>query len=142
MNFGLLCVCDLAGFCALSNTLPLPWHVETEVALAPGDNGMNAAFGEEVHCVAAEPHAAFVRLGIMDGGREVAFEVAVLGRLRGGFRIFQLRSVLGTRIELACLFVHVSFGYVDNLWPNPRQVRTYHSALCSIAKGLLRWRSH
>ena len=113
----------LAGFCAISNSLPLPWLVETEIALAPKDNGMIAAFGEEVHCVAAEPHATFLRLGIVDGGREVAFETAVLARLRGGFRIFQLRSVLGTRIELAYLFVRISFGSEDHLWPNPRQVR-------------------
>jgi hypothetical protein len=85
---------------------------------------MNASFEQDIHCVAAEPHAVFLRVGIADGGHEVAFETAVLGRLRGGFRIFQLRGLLGTRIELAYLFVRISFGSkVMNLWPTPRQVR-------------------
>ena len=113
-----------AGFCAVSDAMPMPWLVETEITLAQQDNGMNAKLGQEIHCVAAEPHAVFLRVGVADGGHEVAFQTAVLGRLRGGFRIFQLRGVLGTRIELACLFVRISFASkVMNLWPTPRQVR-------------------
>ena len=58
-----------------------------------------------------------------DDGEEVAYETAVLGRLRRGYRVLLLRSSLGTRIELCYLFVHVYFGQVINLWPTPRQVR-------------------
>ena len=111
------------GFCAVSKTIPLPWLVHAETTVKPVAQGMHVVFGQEVHCVAAEPHATFLRIGIMEAGRELAFESAVLGRLRGGFRVFQLRGILGTRIELAYLFVRISFGGVSNLWPTPRQLR-------------------
>lgn len=83
---------------------------------------MNAVFNDRVHCVAAEPLAVFVRVSLVDAGQEIAYESAVLGRLRGGCRVFQLRSVLGTRIELCILFVRVSFGSETNLFSTPRQV--------------------
>ena len=91
---------------------------------------MNAAYGESVHqnihCVAAEPHATIVRVSVTDGGQEVAYETAVLGRLRGGYRVLQMRSVLGTRIELCYLFIKISFGSEPNLWATPRQLRMQH----------------
>ena len=79
---------------------------------------MNVSFdGAKVHCVAAEPHATFLRIGVSNGRKEVAYEVAVLGRLRRGYRVFLLRGVLGTRIELCYMFVQISFGGERNLWP-------------------------
>jgi len=107
----------------VSKKLPLPWLTKADTTLKPTDNGLHARIEEEVHCFAAEAHATFLRVAIRDGDRDVAFETAVLGRLRGGFRVLRLRSSLGTRIELACLFVHVSFGTVPNLWPTPRCLR-------------------
>ena len=83
---------------------------------------MNAPFAETVHCVAAEPHATFLRISVADSGQEVAYETAVLGRLRPGYRVLQMRGLLGTRIELCYLFVRISFGSEPNLWPTPRQV--------------------
>ena len=88
----------------------------------------SAAFDEKVHCVAAEPHATFLRIGITDGRQgEVAYETAVLGRLRRGYRVLQLRSVLGTRIELCYLFIKIRFGSDPNLWATPRQLRIQSS---------------
>ena len=84
---------------------------------------MNATFGELVHCVAAEPHGVLLRVGVYDGTQEVAYEIAVLGRLRGGFRVLQLRSMLGTRIELCHLFVHVEHGTEANVRMTARQVQ-------------------
>ena len=109
----------------MSKSLPLPASVETESAIpAVKGNGMNAAFDQTVHCIAAEPDATLFRVSVSDGsGQEVAYETAVLGRLRRGYRILQLRSPLGTRIELCYLFVKISFGSVPNLWATPRQVR-------------------
>jgi len=121
----------MGGFCAISKTLPLPQSVETETVIPEvAGNGMNAAYGESVHqnihCVAAEPHATIVRVSVTDGGQEVAYETAVLGRLRGGYRVLQMRSVLGTRIELCYLFIKISFGSEPNLWATPRQLRMQH----------------
>jgi hypothetical protein len=100
----------LAGICALSTTLQLPEKIETEVSLPLRDNGMNAVFDEEVHCLATEPFATFVRVAVLDQDREVAYATAVLGRLRKGYRVLLLRSPLGTRIELCYLFVRITFG--------------------------------
>ena len=61
-------------------------------------------------------------MSVTDGGQEVAYETAVLGRLRHGYRVIQLRSLQGTRIELCYLLVRVSFGEELNLWPTSRQV--------------------
>jgi len=112
------------GFCAISGILPLPIIVNTEVTLSHHDNGMNAPCGKMVYCVAAEPHATILRIGVKDRKQGlVAYESAVLGRLRGGHRVFQLRSLLGTRIEICYLFVRITFGRERNLWPTPRQMR-------------------
>jgi len=111
----------IGGFCAISNKLPLPPNIETDMMLPPSDNGLIASFGDKIHCVCAEPQAVFFRVSVVDGGQEVAYETAILGRLRGGFRVFQLRGVLGTRIELCFLLVRVSFGTLFNNWATARQ---------------------
>lgn len=115
---------NAAGFCALSEKLPLAQiDLKTELTTpAVKYNGLNAPFGQTVHCVAAEPTATFLRVGILDGSQEVAYETAVLGRLRVGYRVFQMRSMLGTRIELCYLFVKISTGSEPNQWGTPRQV--------------------
>jgi hypothetical protein len=110
--------------------------VVTEIhTAATKGNGMNAAIGTTIHCVAAEPYATFMRIGLTDGGQEeVAYEIACVGRLRRGYRILQLRGTLGTRIELSCIFVRLSCGVEPNLWLSARHVRLYtHSAGCCPA---------
>jgi hypothetical protein len=59
---------------------------------------MNASFQQMVHCVAAEPYATFLRVGVTSEGHEIANETIVLSRLCRGYRVLQLRSLLGTRI--------------------------------------------
>ena len=90
------------------------------------DCGMNAIEQESLHCVAAEPHATFLRVGVLEGKVERAYESMVLGRLRRGYRVIQLRGSLGTRIELNYLFVLVSFGTEVNVWMTPTQMRMQH----------------
>ena len=105
--------------------MPLPQNVGTQMqTVAVENNGLNAVFRQRIHCIAAEPDAVFLHVSVTDGDREVAFETAVLGRLRHGYRVLQLRSMLGTRIELCYLFVKVSFGTEHNLWATPRQQET------------------
>eukprot|EP00966_Prymnesium_polylepis_P020889 480873-Prymnesium_polylepis.1 len=97
--------------------------LQTECILRPRGNGVNAAFDEKVHCVAAEPNHTFLRVGVSDRAQEVAFATMVLGRLRAGYRAIPLRGLLGTRIELAFVFVRISFQCEPNLWNTPRQLR-------------------
>ena len=113
---------SIGGFCGVSNMLPLGRVMETEVVTSAADNGMNAVFGQAIHCVAAEPHATFVRIAVVTGRTEVAYETAVLARLRPGYRVFWMRSLLGTRIELCYLLVKIRFRKEPNMWPTPRQV--------------------
>ena len=106
------------GFCAVSKVLPLPQTAEAETSTsAVMGNGINAPVNIRVHCIAAEPDATFLRLCVIDGKHEVAFESVVLGRLRHGYRVFQMRGWLGTRIELCFIFVRIAFGTEPNLWP-------------------------
>ena len=116
----------IGGFCAVSTTLPLARQqsIETEFWMpATEPNGMNALFGQTIHCTAAEPHATFLRVAATDGRHEVAYETAVLGRLRRGFRVLQMRGSLGTRIELCYLLVKITFRAEANLFATPRQLR-------------------
>jgi len=131
----------IAGFCTVSSALPLRQSVECEIVSAAVEgNGLNAPYGETVHCIAAEPHATFLRVGVIVEGQEVAYETAVLGRLCRGYRVIQMRSAFGTRIELCYVFVRVSFGSEPNFWATPRQLRIQSSIMReSLAKKV---RSH
>jgi len=114
----------IGGFCAISKTLPLPHEIETDVEVhAPKGDRVNVSFGENIHCVAAEPHATFLHMSVVDGVKEVAYDCFVLGRLRRGYRVIQMRSSLGTRIELCYLLVCFSFGCEVQLWSTPRHLR-------------------
>eukprot|EP00966_Prymnesium_polylepis_P273247 6312273-Prymnesium_polylepis.1 len=48
----------------------------------PTNGGMGVTFDKTVHCLAEWPHATFLRISVADEGCEVAYETAVLGRLR------------------------------------------------------------
>jgi hypothetical protein len=115
--------------------LPLPKDqqlIETESGTATvAGNGMNAQFGETVHCMAAEPQAVFLRVCVVDRGQEVAYETSCLGRLRVGYRVLNLRSMLGTRIELCHLLVCISFRHEPFSWATARQVSALWSPTLS-----------
>ena len=76
-----------------------------------------------LHCLASEPNETFLRVVALDGKEAVAYETAVLGRLRRGYRVFQLRCELGTRIEQCYLLVKISFGSEPNRWPAPSHIK-------------------
>ena len=126
----------IGGFCAVSRQFPLPQQIETEITTeAIAKSGLNAIFDQSIFAVAAEPYATLLRISVtQDGAQEVAYDLVVLGRLRPGYRVFQLRgSQHGTRIELCHLFVHIGFGRRPNLWQNPRQVLARAVHACSSA---------
>ena len=106
----------IGGYCCVATVLPPPPGVGRAHATQPVEkNGFNACFGEEVvHCLAAEPRETLLRVSVWDHGTQVAYETLALGALRAGYRCIQLRSRLGTRIELCYLFVHVALGEEAN----------------------------
>ena len=84
--------------------------------------GLLSEFDAQLHCVATEPDQTFLRVGVFDGKIEVACEVLVLGRMRCGHRVLQMRHVTtGSRIELCCLFVCISSAKDSNTWSSDRE---------------------
>jgi len=109
----------IGGFCCVSEHVhPDKFQVDTKFRTRPVDgNGLVAEFGEVAHCLAAEPWQTILRVVVLDGEHEAAYETAVLGALRPGYRCFQLRNMkTGTRISLCSLLVYIEFGEAQNLW--------------------------
>ena len=78
-----------------------------------------------MHCLAAEEHETFLRVAVIEseGIKEVAYETVVLGRLRPGYRVLQLRNRFGTRIEHCFLFVKISRGQLAHTWASADDLR-------------------
>lgn len=76
------------------------------------------------HLDATEPRETVLRVSVHDSEREmeVAYETAVLGVLRQGFRCFHLRSMKGVRIELCTLLVHIEIGEESNFLGDRREL--------------------
>jgi len=126
----------IGGFCAISKTLPIRLDAGAKFTTRAAEpNGLNVDLGVVVHLVAAHPHATFLRIGVNDGIHEAAYDSAVLGRLRRGYRVFQMRSHLGTRIELCYLFVRISFGSEPNLWVPARQMSFHHEDVAALRQA-------
>eukprot|EP00966_Prymnesium_polylepis_P016268 375248-Prymnesium_polylepis.2 len=123
-----LSVSPIGGFCGVgTQQLPLQTSADTEVSITPvtQGNGLNCTFpGQSVYCLSAEPHATFVRVAVSDSaGQQVAYETFVLGRAQHGYRVLQQRGMLGTRIHLCYVLVHISCDSSEpNLWLSARQV--------------------
>mmetsp|Transcript_7865 Transcript_7865/g.13688 ORF Transcript_7865/g.13688 Transcript_7865/m.13688 type:complete len:132 (+) Transcript_7865:119-514(+) len=94
--------------------------------------------GETVHCIAAEPDATLVRVCVVESGYDLAYETAVLARLRCGYRVLQLRSALGTRLELCYVLVHVSVTQEPNRFPNARQLQQMQFSVNARRKSFSR----
>lgn len=78
------------------------------------ENGLNACFDETVHCLAQEPTTTVLRVAVLEGDKDVAYETCLLSSLRSGYRVLHLRSLLGTRLEGCVLFVRISRGVEPN----------------------------
>lgn len=135
----------IGGFVAMCGQLPLGPDVPALMfgtqhrTHAVAMNGLNAYFGDEVHCVAAQPSATFLRIAIEDWDQEVAFETAVLGKLRRGYRVVRLRSLpLATRIDLCYLLVRISFSSETNNWITAVESRRRNEELIEEATELRR----
>ena len=114
----------IGGYCCVSPYNPPMEAAGTTYSTPPAlANSLNPAFDVLVHCLAAEPRETILKVAIKDGDHEVAYETAVLGLMRGGYRCFQLRSSYGTRIRLCALLVHISIGEERNQHADLRTLR-------------------
>jgi len=119
----------IGGFSAVSGELPLPTDGHdrgNEMCSLDlvDNNGLSAPLAKTYHCLAAEPDATFLRLAIVDNdGVDLAYETAVLSRLRRGYRVFRMRDELGTRIQLCHVLVKISFGSEANQFVTATQLR-------------------
>ena len=108
---------SIGGFCCASAHLPPKEPSATRFHTPPvAGNGLNPSWGHTVHCMAAEPTTTILKLSVNDGDTEVAYECIVLGVLRPGYRCVQLRSKLGTKIEMCFLMLHITIGERPNPW--------------------------
>jgi hypothetical protein len=113
----------IGGFCCVSHVLPADDGVTRSASTEQVDgNGFNARFGGTFHCLAAEPNETILHLAVWDRGEMVAYETAVLGTLRSGYRSLQLRDMLGTKIELCFVAVHVDLGTEPHLYAAKREL--------------------
>ena len=107
----------IGGTALVSRVLPPPKLGSPPTSLttpAIVGNGLHAVLNETVHCLASEPAQTFFRVSVLDRKAEVAYETAVLGRLRSGYRCIELRArSTGTKIELCTLFVHIQMGQYE-----------------------------
>uniref|UniRef100_A0A7S4BXU9 PI-PLC Y-box domain-containing protein n=1 Tax=Chrysotila carterae TaxID=13221 RepID=A0A7S4BXU9_CHRCT len=110
----------IGGFHCVSTSLPPLSGATRHVVrtFSDGGGGGDFFYGQEVHCVAAEPMACVLRVAVVDeeAGQEVAYDTVVLGAVREGYRVIHLRSMLGTRIESCYLLVHIAFSTQVNAW--------------------------
>ena len=73
----------IGGFCAMCNELPPPADAPMQLCTPTvSSNGLNVHFNQKMHCLASEPHSTLLRIVVNDDGDKVAYETAVLGRLR------------------------------------------------------------
>ncbi len=110
---------SIGGFAAVSRDINFKTKPQlSDATQAVYRNGMNAEIDVTFHCFAAEPLETIVRICVDDGSiNDIAYEAAVLGSLRPGYRALQLRdTLLGTLIEDCYLLVHVAFSEIENRW--------------------------
>ena len=131
----------IGGYCRVATALPpSPGAGRAHTTQAVEKSGFNACFADElpVHCLAAEPRETLLRVGVWDHGTLVAYDTLVLGTLRAGHRCIQLRSRLGTRIELCHLFVHVALGEEVNTGASSLELREELQKEKALVEGLRR----
>lgn len=79
-----------------------------EVLKLPASGGLNPSCGQVVHCLAADPRETFLRVVVLAGELELAYETTVVDVLRTGLRCLPLRSPEhGTRIRGCALLVRM-----------------------------------
>ena len=129
----------IGGYCRVATALPpSPGAGRTHTTQAVDKSGFNACFADElpVHCLAAEPRETLLRVGVWDHGTLVAYDTLVLGALRAGHRCIQLRSRLGTRLELCHLLVHVALGEEVNTGASSVELREELQKEKALVQGL------
>jgi hypothetical protein len=91
-------------------------RLRTPTSSAAG-GGLCAVFDAPAHCLVAEPMEALLRVAVLDGEVEVAYEVVVAGAVRDGYRCLPLREpASGTLIDGCTLLLHVERASAPHAW--------------------------
>ena len=104
----------IGGICGVALELPARRLKDVHLTRRAAENGLNSCFNETLHCLAQEPTTTVLRVAVLEGDKDVAYETCLISSLRPGYRVLHLRSLLGTRIECAVLFVRISLGVEPN----------------------------
>ena len=123
---------SLGGYHCTATELPPPRPGDCPTRVhspAVAGNGLHPHFDLAVHCLAAEPDEAILRVSVQDGStkdgadqtdaesashsHDAAYEAVVLSALRPGYRCLPLRSRAGCRIDMCSLFVHIALSEVE-----------------------------
>ena len=104
---------SIHGYSSVATSLPKemrPTSTRSQQTPPAAHGGLCARFQHQFICLASHPMQTLLRVLIRDQGQDVAYETAVLGALRSGYRSFQLRRCgTGTRISLCSLLLHIQF---------------------------------
>ena len=118
---------SIGGFACISPYNPPPEGSGTSFSTPPAfSNGLNPSYNRLVHCMAAEPLETLLKVAVVDGESEVAYETCVLGVLRPGYRCFQMRSTHGTRCAAVVFQIPRLLGFASASASTPR----LHLCLC------------
>ena len=92
------------------------------VAPASTRGGLSTTFDVQAHCLVAEPQEAILRVSVLDGETEAAYEAVVISALRPGYRCLPLRQpASGVHIEGCALLVHIERGVAPSAWVDDHQ---------------------
>jgi len=100
----------IGGVACVATSLPPAEVTLRHVTHTVERNGLNPRFNATVHCLAAEPMETVLRVAVIDGDKEVAYETVMLGTLRHGWRALTLRDMKATRIDFCVVLVNVAIG--------------------------------
>ena len=79
--------------------------------------GLSATLDAQAHVLVAEPAEALLRLAVLDGETELAYEALVVGAMRSGYRCIPMRHpASGSPIDGCALLVHVSRSRAPSAW--------------------------
>ena len=119
-----LSVHPIGGFAAIAPSLELlkrtgggSFSQRMRSAPCGARGGLSVGLDVHSHCLVAEPMESVLRVALLDGETEVAYEAVVVGVLRHGYRCIPLRDpTSGSFIDGCALLVHIERSSAPSAW--------------------------